>query len=82
MAGLQTPLLAVLIFLALALQATEAGEAGEREGGSPQYPGSDPGASSSCPGKNTGLRTDTLSLPLAFRLVPLLLWASVYISVK
>lgn len=46
MASLKTPLLAALVFLALILQATEAGKAGERED-SLQRPGSDTAVSSS-----------------------------------
>ena len=57
MASLQTALLAALILLAMVLQATEAGEAGERAG-SPQKPGLHPGASASCSGKHTGARAD------------------------
>lgn len=74
MAGLQTPLLAALLLLALAPQATEAGEAAEREG-SLQKPESHPGH------LPRGVERHP-SLPLALELVPLLLWASAYTSVK
>lgn len=81
MASLQTPFLAALILLAMVIPATQAGEAGEREG-SLQRRGSDTGLSSSCSGKSTGLRAEDLSRLLVLGLVPLLLWTSVYSSVK
>lgn len=81
MASLQTPLLAALILLAVILQATEAGEAGKREG-SLQRSRSDTGVPSSCGRKSTELRAEDSNLPLALGLVPLLLWTSVYTSVK
>lgn len=80
MAGLQTPLLAALLLLALALQAAEAGEAGEGEG-SLQKPGSHPGPLPR--GVEThGTEGRHPSLLLALKLDPLLLWASTYTSVK
>lgn len=80
MAGLQTPLLAALLLLALAPQATEAGEAGEREG-SLQKPGLHPGHLPRGVERH-GTEGRHPSLPLALELVPLLLWASAYTSVK
>lgn len=58
MASLQTALLAALILLAVALQATEAGEAGERAG-CLRRPGLHPGASFSCSGKHAPAGADT-----------------------
>lgn len=83
MARLQTVFLGVLILLAVALQATEAGEAGEQEGPL-QRPGRTLGCLPHVLDKHwtENRRPQSAVGSCGLRLVTALLWASVYKSVE